>query len=301
MSDIQSLCLLGFGEVGTTLATALIERQSTQAIDKNCFDLKARDADFVEANRSLLSAVNLCVEPLAAVKDVDLVISAVTAEQDLTAARLIADGLKPGAWFLDLNSVSPDTKKNVAEVIERAGGRYVEATIMSPIHPLGIESPILLGGPRAEGFLPLLQQLGFSGASFYSEQLGKTAASKMCRSVMIKGLEALLTESLLSARFYGVEREVLNSLSNILPGIDWNQQAAYMISRSLEHGERRAEEMREAAVTVVGAGLLPRMSRATAETQQWTAQFGRQLATQPLLSILDEILTRHRNNNSSKC
>ena len=44
-----------------------------------------------------------------------------------------------------------------------------------------------------------------------------------------------------------------------------------MISRSLEHGARRAEEMREVARTVEDAGLAPLMSAAIAERQDWAA------------------------------
>ena len=39
----------------------------------------------------------------------------------------------------------------------------------------------------------------------------------MCRSVMVKGMEALLGESLLAARHYGVESAVLESLDSLLP------------------------------------------------------------------------------------
>jgi 3-hydroxyisobutyrate dehydrogenase len=43
----------------------------------------------------------------------------------------------------------------------------------------------------------------------------------MCRSVMIKGMEAIVIESFLAARRYGVEGEVLASLAETFPGIDW--------------------------------------------------------------------------------
>jgi 3-hydroxyisobutyrate dehydrogenase-like beta-hydroxyacid dehydrogenase len=88
---------------------------------------------------------------------------------------------------------------------------------------------------------------------------------------MIKGFEALIAESLLAARHYGVEAEVLASLSNLMPMPDWPERARYMIARSLEHGARRAEEMREAAATVAEAGVDPTMSAAIAQRQDWAA------------------------------
>ena len=72
--------------------------------------------------------------------------------------------------------------------------------------------------------------------------------------MVVKGLESLLTESLLTARRFGVEREVLDSLPNILPPADWEAVAGYFISRSLQHGKRRSEEMEEAAATVGRGG-----------------------------------------------
>jgi hypothetical protein len=65
---------------------------------------------------------------------------------------------------------------------------------------------------------------------------------------------------------------VLNSLSDLLPVGDWEKLARYMISRALEHGARRAEEMREAAKTVAEAGIAPLMSEATAERQDISAR-----------------------------
>jgi 3-hydroxyisobutyrate dehydrogenase-like beta-hydroxyacid dehydrogenase len=104
-----------------------------------------------------------------------------------------------------------------------------------------------------------------------SEKLGVASAIKMSRSVMIKGLEALLIESYATARAYGVEDQVLPTLQETFPGINWSEQGAYLFSRVVQHGQRRAEEMREAANTVRDAGFEPWMASATADKQQWMA------------------------------
>ena len=57
----------------------------------------------------------------------------------------------------------------------------------------------------------------------------------------------------------------------IRPGIDWQEQGAYLFSRVVQHGKRRAEEMREAANTVRAAGFDSFMPAATADKQQWVA------------------------------
>jgi 3-hydroxyisobutyrate dehydrogenase-like beta-hydroxyacid dehydrogenase len=93
----------------------------------------------------------------------------------------------------------------------------------------------------------------------------------MCRSVMIKGLEAMVIESFSTARHYGVEDAVIASLQETFPGIDWEKQGAYFFQRVIEHGRRRAEEMREAAQTVREAGLEPFSAFGTAQRQAFVA------------------------------
>jgi 3-hydroxyisobutyrate dehydrogenase-like beta-hydroxyacid dehydrogenase len=112
-------------------------------------------------------------------------------------------------------------------------------------------------------------------ATAVSEKLGVASAIKMCRSVMIKGLEALVIESYATARAYGVEDHVLPTLVETFPSIDWDKQGAYFFSRVVQHGQRRAEEMREAANTVREAGFEPFMASAIADKQQWVADQAR--------------------------
>jgi 3-hydroxyisobutyrate dehydrogenase-like beta-hydroxyacid dehydrogenase len=226
----------------------------------------------------------------AALADASLVISAVTAAECVAAARTAAMEIEPGGLFLDVNSVSPMTRMIAAAAITDGGGRYVESAIMSPIAPAGIASPMLLGGPHAAAFLAQGRALGFRGASVFSDVVGPASTAKLCRSVIVKGMEALLAESLLAARRYGVEQAVLESLTGLLPAGDWHALAQYMIARSLQHGRRRAAEMREAAVTVREAGVAPWMSSACAERQDWAAA-RREAAAQPSLGgMLDALL-----------
>ena len=152
---------------------------------------------------------------------------------------------------------------------------------------------MLLGGLHAAGFLPLAAQLRFSGARHFSDQLGAASAAKMCRSVVVKGLEALMLESLLTARKFGVEQAVLDSLQATSLADSWRTQGRYMISRALVHGRRRAEEMREVARTVAEAGLTPRMSAACAEWQNWAADHSA-AANEELEQMLDTLLVPAR-------
>jgi 3-hydroxyisobutyrate dehydrogenase-like beta-hydroxyacid dehydrogenase len=104
-----------------------------------------------------------------------------------------------------------------------------------------------------------------------ASEVGQASAIKMFRSIMIKGLEALMLESMLASSEYGVEARVLASLKESFPAIDWEKLSGYLIERVVSHGKRRAAEMREVADTVREIGLEPIMAAATAARQQWLA------------------------------
>jgi 3-hydroxyisobutyrate dehydrogenase-like beta-hydroxyacid dehydrogenase len=260
------IALVGYGEVGGILGAALAKAGA----NVTAYDILASDAAWLAGARSRTDGVRVATSNEEAVADADLVISAVTAAQTSTAAAQIARNVSPNTFVLDVNSASPRTKAACAEVVDRAGGRYVESAVMSSVPPHGIRVPMLLGGPHAEAAQPTLAALGFD-ARVGSPTLGVVSAVKLCRSVVIKGMEALFIESMLAARHYGVEDEVLASLAETFPSLDWEKQATWFWRRVVQHGKRRAEEMREAAVTVDDAGIEPRMASAAADVQAWVA------------------------------
>ena len=290
------VCLLGFGEVGQALAIDM----GACGIRANAWDVLFAVPDSPPRRAAIVQRVHVGATAQEAVAGADLVISAVTAGQDVAAARSAASHLKRNAYFLDVNSVSPAVKVEASQIVGAASGRYIEAAIMSPIHPKRAAAPMLLGGPHAAEFLPIARRLGFTGASVFSNRIGKASAAKMCRSVIVKGMEALLGESLLAARHYGVEDAVLDSLTSVFARDDWHAHARYLISRSLIHGRRRAEEMREVARTIVEAGFEPRMSSACAVWQDWASVHHAASAHEDLADLLDAV-TSDRSAGSLQC
>jgi 3-hydroxyisobutyrate dehydrogenase-like beta-hydroxyacid dehydrogenase len=262
-----SIALIGYGEVGRILAEDLRARRH----DVCAFDVKLAGPERDELRaHATAHEIALAESHATACRGAELVISAVTPSQAVAAAEACLDGIEVGAFFLDLNSATPGHKKRAAFAVNAARGRYVEGALMTSVPPHRIAVPLLLGGRDAAALVPRLEALGFQ-PSFASETLGVVSATKMCRSVMIKGLEAMLIESFTAARHYRVEEQVIASLRETFPGIDWEKQAAYFFQRVLRHGRRRAEEMREVAVTVEEAGLTPWASVASAERQAWAA------------------------------
>ncbi len=263
---MQDIGLVGYGEVGRIFAAGLRPQVRRVA----AWDLKFAGAADEARSHAQGQGVQACGSMRELCEASELVISAVTASNTLAVAEEAAGHLRPGAIFLDLNSASPGTKQRAAAAVEARGAHYVEAGVMTSVPPYGIEVPMLLGGPRAAALAEVLTAWGMD-AKPVSEQLGVASAIKMCRSVMIKGLEALVIESYATARAYGVEDHVLPTLQETFPSIDWSKQGAYFFSRVVQHGKRRAEEMREAANTVREAGFAPLMTASIADKQQWVA------------------------------
>lgn len=265
--------LIGYGEVGRILAEDLRGR----GVPVVAYDIKLDDdGDDGGAGRPLREhaaahGVFLLPDHCAVARAADLVVSAVTADQDFSVADASAPGINGGTFFLDFNSASPGAKARAADRIDAAGGRYVEGAVMTSVPPYRSAVPLLLGGPHARELEGPLRALGFAGASFHDERLGIASATKMCRSVMIKGLEAMVIESFTAARAYGVEDAVLASLHETFPGMDWEAEGAYFFQRVIEHGRRRSEEMWEVAETVRDVGLEPFSATGTAKRQAWVA------------------------------
>lgn len=247
------LSIIGFGEAGETFAAAAGWRHVACAFD-------------IVAERE--AAIARCgLEPGAshrgAVRDASAILSLVTADQSLAAARATAESLANGVFYFDMNSVAPDTKRAGAEAIEAAGGHYIDIAIMSPVNPAKLAVPLLLSGAKAEEGATLLGEFGFTNVRVVGDAVGRASSIKMIRSVMVKGIEALTAEMILAAEQAGVASDVLASL-----GPDWAAKAEYNLERMRTHGRRRAAEMEEVAKTLTALGVEPLMTEGTIVRQR---------------------------------
>jgi 3-hydroxyisobutyrate dehydrogenase-like beta-hydroxyacid dehydrogenase len=237
---MNHVTLIGFGEAGQAFA-----------LDEGwrAFDIvpeKSRSASLAEA-----------------MDGAGVVLSLVTADQALNAARQAAELIAPETYFFDMNSVAPDTKRAAAAVINAHGGRYVDVAVMSPVNPARLATPLLVSAPYGKEGTALLIQLGFTSVRVVGDQVGRASTIKMLRSVMYKGLEALTAECLIACEKAGVTDEVLGSFGN-----DWSSGADYRLDRMMVHGVRRAAEMEEVVKTLEGLGIDPLMTRGTVVRQR---------------------------------
>jgi len=267
----EHIAFIGFGEAGQTIGRGLLAQGAQLSAYDILFDDSADQGGLKRVAESL--GVSVAQDHVAAVADAGIVFLAVTASSSLAAAKSCLPGLRQGQLFLDINSVSPQRKIATAALVAPTGAAYVDVAVMAPVAPYDHKVPCLVGGPGAEALLPRARALGMK-MEFVSAEVGQASAIKMFRSIMIKGLEALVVESMLAASEYKVEERVLASLKETFPTLDWEKLSGYMLERVVSHGKRRAAEMREVAETLKGIGMEPLMAAATAARQQWVADLG---------------------------
>lgn len=256
---------IGFGEVGQVFSAGFRAGGAAR--------IRAYDVLFgSEAGAPLEAAAQrLGVEQAASLADVcagaDYVFSAVTADRAEAVATEAAGWLKPGQILVDVNSAAPATKMRAAEAVMARGADYLEAAVMAPVRKPGLKVAILSGGPRAEAVSAALNGLGMN-LDPVSTVYGRASAMKLCRSIVIKGLEALMVDCAAACESWDVKQEVFASLQATYPSLDFHAMAADMRERVATHGVRRAAEMREAAQMLAAAGLDPCLANAVADSQQ---------------------------------
>lgn len=258
---------VGFGEAAYHIAKGL---RQTGVASMAAFDIKVTGQ---VRQRALETGTQLVETNGELAESCDIIMSAVTADQALNAAHQNGPHLTSRHIYADLNSVSPGVKQSISRVVAATGARFAEIAVMAPVPPYNQKVPMLAGGDGAPEFVEKLAPFGIS-AEIVSREVGTAAATKMFRSIMVKGMEALITECVLGATQYNADERVFASLAETFPGIQWKELADYMVGRVVVHGERRAREMEEVAATLRECDVDPIMAEAIVRRMDWSVEAG---------------------------
>jgi 3-hydroxyisobutyrate dehydrogenase-like beta-hydroxyacid dehydrogenase len=270
-NGMDAIGFIGFGEAAHVLARGLNGAGAqVLAWDIDLDDparhhrvkARARDAG-IELTAGLTELAERC----------GVLLSTVVSSAAVVAAESAASHLGPRHLYLDLNSTSPAVKQEVGRIVSRTGARFVEAAVMASVPKLELKVPILICGEAAGEARRVLARYGMNLEDFGPE-IGRASAVKMFRSIVVKGLEALLLECALGAERYGVTERVLDYVEVGYPGLDWNRLAHFLLGRTAIHGERRGHEMLEVADTLRALGIEPVMSQAAAKRLLEAASHG---------------------------
>lgn len=266
-----SIAFIGFGEAGQHISRGL---RGANAGPIRCYDILfdkgGEGAERIRAKAQEIG-VTACATGAEAVKGASVVFAAVTASSANAAATATAPALVAGQYYVDINSCSPAVKRQNAAVVDRSGARFVESAVMESVPPHGHKVPMLLAGAHSAALAELLKPLGMR-VEAVGETVGQASSIKLLRSILIKGLESLMLESLYVASNLGVADRVLASIQETYPQMDWPKVADYLVGRTAQHGVRREAEMREAARMLRDVGFEPIMAEAIANRIGWCAK-----------------------------
>ena len=264
--DGYSIAFIGLGEAASTIISGWGNNRNKQI---QAFDIKLQESDTKEEIIARASKLNIgfkfSLKDL--IKDADFIFSTVTADQALNVAREVSPFLKENAYFFDLNSCAPSSKQKSCKSIEANKGCYVDVAVMAPVFPKKNLVPLLISGDQAYQAVAALEKLPMN-AKVIDGPVGRASSVKMVRSIMVKGLEALTAECTLAAAEADVLDEVFASLKNGHPYFDLLTHSMYNFERSLAHGKRRAEELKEVSKMLDDLSLINQMSKATTIWQE---------------------------------
>jgi 3-hydroxyisobutyrate dehydrogenase-like beta-hydroxyacid dehydrogenase len=234
---------LGFGEVASRFAQRLHERGArVLAYDVLLDRPGGRD---VLVSRAIGPAPDFLALPELTAR-ADIVLSTVTTDVALSAAKTCVPLLRAGQVYVDLNATSPSVKREAASVIAPSGADFVEGAILSAIGVAGADAKVLLCGARASELAVVLSKLGLN-AHAYGIEIGKASSFKMLRSVFSKGIEALLIECLLAGRRAGIEQALWEEIVATMDAASFDDVGGNWVRTHATAHARRSHEMRQVA------------------------------------------------------
>lgn len=216
------------------------------------------------------------------VRGADIFLSIVPPAGAAGLAERIAEAMRrAGAAppYVDCNAISPATAEAVGRRIADAGARFIDAGIVGgPPEPDGPGPRFYTSGPDAEGFLTL-RDFGLDIRSV-GPRIGQASALKMCYAALTKGLTALGTELLVTARLAGVSDALAAELTASQPQL--RQWLARQLPAFPSKAQRWVAEMQEIADTFASRGLPDGTMKGAAELYDLVARspLGRELPEQ---------------------
>ncbi len=252
------VAILGLGEAGSALAAGLAATAEVHGFDPQV--------------RPELPGVTVEATATEAVAQAAAVLAVTAARDAAQALRSAAAALTPGVLYADLATSSPRHKRELAALAAEHGARFVDVALLRPVSAEGVRTPALASGQAAGELAALLNPLGMDVVPMGGEP-GQAAAQKLLRSVMLKGMAALLLEAFRAAQAAGVEQWLWRNLVEELSSAD-EAFAVRLLEGTGRHAARRVHEMDAVVELLEELGQHPVMSSATRDVLASVARLG---------------------------
>lgn len=195
-----------------------------------------------------------------AVGDADAVLSLVHGSIAGEVAAGAIASLRRGAVYADLNAAAPAAKAAIAAQARERGIRMADVAVLAPVPRAGHATPLLASGDGAEALAELLRPFGVP-IEVLEGEAGEAARRKLLRSVFMKGLAAVVIETLDAAAAAGAEGWMRAQIAAEL-GPDGDAMVDRLVAGTYQHAARRAHEMRDALAELESQGVPADMTRA---------------------------------------
>lgn len=261
-----TVCVLGFGMAGRPIARGLAEAGAAKV---RVWKRPPWRPEHLDASDHPAILMTQSMEE--ALEGVDFVLSLVTPESALDTARSASPFVR-SAVYLDLNTTTPEAKKEIGRAVEAGGGRPIDGAICDPAEVYGHKVVTLISGPEAGRLSEAMARYGMQ-LQVLSERVGDASALKVVRSVFTKGLMMTFLEAIEAARRCGIVDELLESIAGTVEGLPLRDLALSLAGTSLIVAERRAQEMEGVVSTLESLGVDSHISAASLEKFRWLQGF----------------------------
>ncbi|MDC0598538.1 DUF1932 domain-containing protein [Gammaproteobacteria bacterium] len=260
--EINKVGFLHPGEMGISLANA------AKSSDQEVFWCSAgrSQATVDRANEYKLTALNSLEELCSTC---NIIISVCPPHAAAKQAQAVIDAGFKGI-YADVNAISPQSAKAIADSMENAGIAFVDGGIVGLPAWKSNSTWLYLCGKQAETIASCFTK-GPLETTVIGEEIGKASALKMCFAANSKGVSAMLTAILATAEEFGV-RDALEKQWDIYnPG--FALQSKTRIQTVARKAWRFTGEMEEIAATFESVGLPPEFHLAAANIYARQTEF----------------------------
>ncbi len=246
------LAIIGLGEAGTLYATAAVEK-GWRVTGFDPMDVPTPEG--VERTASVAEAVEAA----------DVVLGLTGAKASVVVAVQAATAVKPGACYADMNASSGVLKQEISAVLEGSKALLADVSVVGSVPEYGARTPLIISGPGSDVAAELFDALG-APVDNIGGTAGEASTRKLVRSGFMKGLAALIIETVETGRAAGLEEWTRAQVAGQLVGGEKTLDRLY--DSTYKHAARRAREMQAASDLVAELGLVPLMAPATAALHQ---------------------------------
>ena len=263
---------IGFGEAAYNIAKGLSEEGLSYIIAFDKF-WNIEPQGTIIKKRAQEVGVTLLPSMAKMIEKTEYIFSAVSANLALPLAQECKPYLGEGKCYVDINAASPMTKEAIAELIKLTGASFVDVAVMGPVPVYKHKVPICVCGNGAKNFYETFSKYGMN-ITYMGEKPGVSSASKMFRSIFMKGFVAILLETIIASHKYQVEDDVLSSIKETLDHAPFFEVINNLLTRGVIHSARREHEMDEVIATLQSLGVDAIMSEATKMKLRWCTEKG---------------------------